>query len=565
MRNLSPVQTLARLRLELDRYAIFTATAVFTLLAAAVATDGLELPGGMLLLALYPAALVLVVALRPGLLVERELRGAAAWSVLVLVALLFVPMFTSSALLAAGFPFALGVAVLIAKFPAAATVLAAFTSAILGTFQAFVGFSPGPVVDLILVGIWFVLLGRIVLGRRPYNFVIWPAVVGCGFYVGVTVLDMVTADDLGVAWFGFRTTVWYMLAFFALAYAGWSRETYRRIAIGFVGVTVVVAAYATLRWVIGPAGAERTLAEFAGGGINIHPIDKHLRTVGSFQTGHALAFWMAFMAPFCLAVALWARGWKRLLAVAAIVLCVLAMIASEARGPLPGFLVGAVLVLGIYQVSRAYPGFKAGITVLALSAVAIGAGAVFVLGESDPDRLDRYANILEPEDDPTFIQRQLKWEQILPAIEERPFGHGLGTGGSGQDVVGSTVELSEINIDNSYLMIAYEQGVFVLGLFVVVVVGLLISLIVASVRTRSREAAAFGMGACGVLASVLISCYTGLYIEVVPIVSAWLIVGLGLSYFVSRRAPAAAPVPARVTERAQRWEARPAPQPALVK
>ena len=537
------LKSLLALRHEWDRFAVFTATAIFTLVAAAVATNELDLPGGVVTLALYPLALVAADALRPHSLLERELRGAAAWSLLVLVAFELLPFILSSALVAAGIPFAIVVAILTAKYPAAATVLAAFVSAILGTVQAFIGIGPGPLVDVILVGIWLVLLGRIIAGR-PYDFVVWPAIIGCAFYVAVTVFAMVTADDLGLAWFGFRTTVWYMLALFALAYVGWPRETYRRIAIGFVGVAVIVAAYATVRWVIGPAGPEQALAELSGGGINIHPIDKHLRTVGSFLTGHQLAFWCAFMAPFCVAIALWARGWRRNLAIGAIALCVLAMIASEARGPLPGFVIGTVLVLGIYQFSRAYPGFKAGIAVLALTTVAAAAGTVFVLGESDPERLDRYTNILDPEDDPTFIQRQLKWEQVLPAIEERPLGHGLGTGGSGQATVGSTVQLSELNIDNSYLMVAYEQGFVVMALFVAVVLALLVSLMVASIRTRSREAAAFGMGACGTLISVLISCYTGLYIEVIPIASAWLIVGLGLSHFVAREGPQEELVPA---------------------
>jgi hypothetical protein len=530
------LKSLLALRHQLDRFAVFTATAIFTLVAAAVATNEVGLPGGVVTLSLYPLALVAADSLRPHSLLRGELRGAAAWSLLVLVAFELLPFILSSALVAAGIPLAIVVAVLTAKYPAAATVLAAFVSAILGTVQAFIGIGPGPLVDVLLVGIWLVLLGRIVAGR-PYDFVVWPAIIGCAFYAAVTVFDMVTADDLGLAWFGFRTTVWYLLAMFALAYVGWPRETYRRIAIGLVGVAAIVAGYATVRWVIGPAGPERALAEFSGGGINIHPIDKHLRTVGSFLTGHQLAFWCAFMAPFCVAIVLWARGWRRLLAVGGTALCILAMIASEARGPLPGFVIGTVVVLGIYQFSRAYPGFKAGIAVLALTTVAAVGGTVFVLGETDPERLDRYANILDPEDDPTFIQRQLKWEQVLPAIEDRPFGHGLGTGGSGQETVGSTVQLSELNIDNSYLMIAYEQGFILMAVFVAAVLALLVSLAVASIRTRSREAAAFGMGACGTLISVMISCYTGLYIEVIPIASAWLIVGLGLSHFVARERP----------------------------
>ena len=560
MRNTSRLRSLALLRHELDRYAVFTAAAAFTLCAAGVATNEVELPGGTLTLALFPAGLLAADLLRPGNLLGRELRGAAGWSAMVLVAFELVPFLISSPLVALGLPLAVGLAILIAKFPATATVLALFFSAILGSFQAFLGFGAQPVVDVILVGIWLVLLGRVILGR-PYGFAVWPAILGCGLYVGLTIVDMVTADDLGLAWFGFRTSVWYMLAFFALAYAGWSRKTYRRIAYGFVAVAAIVGAYATLRWVIGPAGVERSLATFTANGINVNPVDGHLRTVGSFLTGHQLAFWTAFMAPFCVAVALLAGGRRQLLALGATGLCILAMIASEARGPIAGFVIGVIVVLGLYQVSRAYPGFKAGIAMLAIGAVAVTGGAVVALEASDPDRLERYTNILDPESDATFIGRQIKWEQILPAIEDRPFGHGLGSGGAAQQAVGENLEVSSIVIDNSYLMIAYEQGVFVLALFGVAVLGLLVSLAVAAVRTPSREAAALGMGACGTLVSMLVSFYTGPYIETPAVVSGWLIVGLGLSYFVARDIPEEAPAtePARAPAIGPSREAFPAP------
>jgi uncharacterized membrane protein len=125
---------------------------------------------------------------------------------------------------------------------------------------------------------------------------------------------------------------------------------------------------------------------------------------------------------------------------------------------------------------------------------------------------------------------------VLDSVEEHPFGRGLGTGGAPQLTAGETVELAEFNIDNTYLKIAYEQGLFTMLIFIVVVAGLLLSLALASLRTTSRQAAALGMGACGALASVLVSFYTGLFIESLPIVSAWIVVGLGLSCFVARPA-----------------------------
>jgi hypothetical protein len=526
---------IASIRTELDRWTLLAAGAVFTLLAVAHKTGAIGIPGGVFTLALFPLTLLAVDLSRPHLAIQSDLRWTAGWSALVLAALQFTPFLTRTSAFAIGIPLVLAISLLAARRPAAATVAVASTTAAVGSFEAFLGFSPSTVIDLGLATIWFAVLGRTVVGR-PYSFAAWPAVLGCVMFIGLTAVDMLTAENFSLAYLGFKTTIWYMLVFLAIAYAGWSRETYRRIALGLAALTVIVAAYGVLRWVIGPAEAERELASITANQINVDPIDKSLRVVGSFQTAHQMAFWAAFMGPFCLAVGLWAEGRWRFLALLAPPLCLTAIIASEVRGPLPGFVVGVILVLAIHQGARAFTGFKAGVALLVVgSTVALGGGAI-TLAASDPQRLDRFEAILDPASDPTFIKRQLKWEAVLDSVEEHPFGRGLGTGGAPQLTAGETVELAEFNIDNTYLKIAYEQGLFTMLIFIVVVAGLLLSLALASLRTTSRQAAALGMGACGALASVLVSFYTGLFIESLPIVSAWIVVGLGLSCFVARPA-----------------------------
>ena len=534
---------LDQLRRELDRVAIYVATAIFCLVAAAAYTGELSVPGRRAFLFAYPVALLAIDRLRPGSVVGRELQGAAALSILVIVAFRFTPTLLTFPDIVVGLPVAACTAAAVAAAPATAVILTMVLTGVVGSFQAFLGFSPSLLVDLMLGALWIVLLARVVLGR-PYQFAAWPAILGFGLYFGITAIDLFTSDDFGVAWFGFHTTAWYMLVFVALAYAGWSRQTYRRIAIGFAAVTGLIAAYAVFRWVVGPAEVERVLATYSNRGINVDPLDKHLRTVGSFSTTHQMAFWMAFMAPFCAALALWLRGRLRLVPLGALVLCMLAMISSEARGPLVGFVVGVGLVLVLYQLSRAFPGFKAGVIAIAVGGLVAASAGALALGTSDPDDVGRYSRILDPTSDPTFIQREYKWGQILPEIRTQPFGHGLGTGGTASR---STRYLSfaRFNIDNSYLKVAYEQGTIVMVLFIVALLALLARLAVASVRTRSTEAAAIGIGACGTLVSMLVSFYTGLYIEVLPILAGWMVVGVGLSYFVAREAksvPAEAPV-----------------------
>ena len=168
-------------------------------------------------------------------------------------------------------------------------------------------------------------------------------------------------------------------------------------------------------------------------------------------------------------------------------------------------------------------------------------GGLIGLSAADPERADRFETILDPANDLAFEDRQLKWEQVLDSVEENPLGRGLGTAGSGQAAAGDTIELADFNVDSSYLKIAYEQGLFVMVLFAVTAGGLLLSLVFGSLRTSSKEAAALGLGAAGVLLSVLVSFYTGMYIETTPIIGAWIIVGLGLSHFVARSKTALPP------------------------
>lgn len=530
--------SVALIRDELDRYALLAATAAFTLAAVAAKTGAIVVPGGTLTLGLFPLALLALATLRPHPWLGHELRGAAAWSALALVALTLAPVLTRSPVYAIGLPVVLAASLLAAARPAAATVLAVAVTATLGSFEAFLGVGPGALIDLLLASIWLAVIGRAVAGR-PYRFVLWPAVLAFLLFFVVSVIDLLTSDDFAVAYFGFKATVWYMLALLSIAYAGWSRATYRRLARGLVATTCLVTAYVVLRWIIGPSEAERELATVAGNGINVEPYTSSLRVVGPFQTAHALAFWTGFMGPFCLAIALWTKGKWRIAATVGVALCLVAIVASEVRGPLPGLILGALLVVVIYQGARAFPAVGRGGLALAVGATLVLGGCAFTLAASDPERTQRFERILDPGDDVGYVSRQLKWGPVLDSVEQNPFGRGLGTAGAGQLASGSTVELAEFNVDSSYLKIAYEQGLLVMVLFIAVVLALLVSLVVASLRTRSREAAALGMGAAGTLLSVLVSFYSGTYIEATPIVGAWIVIGLGMSWFLSP--PTAAP------------------------
>jgi hypothetical protein len=56
-----------------------------------------------------------------------------------------------------------------------------------------------------------------------------------------------------------------------------------------------------------------------------------------------------------------------------------------------------------------------------------------------------------------------------------------------------------------------------------------------SVRAPDRDRAALGLGACGVLGSMLVLFYAGTYSEGQAALAAWVLVGLGVAQFAHRR------------------------------
>ena len=117
-----------------------------------------------------------------------------------------------------------------------------------------------------------------------------------------------------------------------------------------------------------------------------------------------------------------------------------------------------------------------------------------------------------------------------------PFGLGLGTAGIVNASHGRFRTVASLSLDNSYLKVAYEQGWIVFAYFVVAVLALLVSLAVAAIRSRSREISAPAIGAVGALASMLVSFYTGLYIEGLIALAGWILVGVGMNGLVTRPA-----------------------------
>jgi cellobiose-specific phosphotransferase system component IIC len=82
--------------------------------------------------------------------------------------------------------------------------------------------------------------------------------------------------------------------------------------------------------------------------------------------------------------------------------------------------------------------------------------------------------------------------------------------------------------------VAAWAAVLAVAYFVAALLALLLTMAVAAIRARSREVPGPAIGAVGALASMLVSFYTGLYIEGLIALSGWIVVGLGMSGLVTR-------------------------------
>ncbi len=133
-------------------------------------------------------------------------------------------------------------------------------------------------------------------------------------YLLITGVGIATAEGLTIGLHSFRASAWYIMALLLVAYGPWSPATRRRIVHGLLIVTAAVSGYAVLRLLIGPAGAERDLAEASTYTNFIDVQDEEIGLVGSLTSRHEMSAWLAVAVPFAFALSLALRGWWRVLA-----------------------------------------------------------------------------------------------------------------------------------------------------------------------------------------------------------------------------------------------------------
>jgi hypothetical protein len=175
-------------------------------------------------------------------------------------------------------------------------------------------------------------------------------------------------------------------------------------------------------------------------------------------------------------------------------------------------------------------------TLVAVALIA-GLASYSAVVAGDSARAQRFANILTPDRDPAYQARLVKWHSAVAALRGKPFGNGLGTAGRVQRRSGRFVTIASINVDNSYLKMAWEQGYAVLALYAAGLILLAGGLARRALFTTDRTRAGIAIGAAGTLGAYVVVLFAGTYDEGLTALAAWLIVGLGVAQFVRRGEP----------------------------
>lgn len=457
-----------------------------------------------------------------------RLRRAGTWVLLFAAALAMAVVTAHQPLAALAVPALALSAVLCWLRPAFATVTLLVLTASYGTVGAVTGLSVAPLADLLLAGLWLGAGWGFLAGRRESPTWLWPGVVVSGLYLLLTLADIAASENVELALRSFRTAGWYMLALMVVGFAPWGRASRTRIARGFAAVALAAGAYALLRWLTGSTGAELEIAR----AVNRDSL-RDVALIGSFDDDQRLAAFCAVAIPFCLALAVTFRRTWRLLAAAAAAACTIAVFGTEARSAVAAAVVGAAVVVGLYQLARAFPGLHLGATsVLVCAGLSISAAGLWVASETGSLGLGQYAAILTPSNEPSYQARTRTWDEAWREVDERPLGRGLGT--VGEVSSGSYARFAVLgarSLDNSYLKIALEQGVAAMVLFVLGLLLLLFGLARRATAARHPERAGLAIGACGALAAFLLLLWVGTSISGFPALTAWILIGIGVAQF----------------------------------
>lgn len=452
----------------------------------------------------------------------------------VSAALLLVPLISRSPAIALAIPAVVIAALATHRFPTASLAATFLLASAYGSIDAFTGVPPGQVLDVILGGLWVGVFGQMILGRRRVRVRPTPAAVLLGAFVLMTLAAVLSADSVELGLRAFRFCGWHLSAVFLIAYGSFSERTLEGLRRAMAVVILLVAGYAAFRWALGhPSARESNLL----GNAQQLQYDKvgtasERKLLGSFPDGTELGLWTACTIPFLIAMAVGARGKLRAVCLAALPLALVALFGSNQRNAAAAAAAGVATIVVVHLLSRGFRGPRLGVALAAVAVLMVSAVAIYPHVIDNPDKRQRYSNLLDPGHDPSFQERLQKWRQVIADLDGKPFGYGLGTGDSAA-IPQTVVRLGADEIDSSYFKIAYEQGLLVLAFFVFALVVLLVELLRHALWTRAPGPAALTAAAAGTLVSMMVVFVGAIHIDRLAITTGWMIIGLGMAQYVS--------------------------------
>lgn len=452
------------------------------------------------------------------------LGGALALLIVVGVGLAIV---FSSPILVFAIPFLLVGTLVFARFPAVPVVGAVLITAIVGTTTSYLAVIPSVrLAEVTLLCLWLGTIGVFLTNRGGVRSHPLPGTALIALFI-LTGVGWLGLNSNSAGFESFRLSTLFLISVPVLSIAPWSLDTLRTMARGIVAVIALVAGYCALRYAIGSSADEIANARATQPGL---PFSEELRFFGSFQSAQELSGWCAVVLPFVLALAIYLRRGWRLLAVAAVGLCALALLASDVRTGVAAAAAGIGVTLTLFALARAYPSGKRVLTtgLLTLGLLVAGVGGYLVTVASSPESSARFEGLLDPGDDPGFEIRQQRWDAAWDEVIDEPLGHGLGTTGAAAFRRSDVLPVGPNPLDSSYLKVGIEQGPIVMVLFVLILLVALAGLAFRTISTDSQLRATLGIAAGGTLTSMIVLFYGSLYSELPSVVVAgWLIVGLG--------------------------------------
>jgi hypothetical protein len=391
-----------------------------------------------------------------------------------------------------------------------------------GSLQAFTPIPSAKIVEAVLVGLWLAVIWRLAFGARTTALRLPPGAALLGLFVLVTGLQVLFAATLTLGGRTFVSTGLYMSAALLVGLLGLDERQRERLLRGLVAISLAVAAYAVLRHVIGPAAQERQVA--AQQAYNFKEGD--LLLVGSFGSRHQLGAWCGLAIALCAGLA-WGLPLRwRIAALATIPLAAVAILGAESRSGFLGALAGLAVVLVLYGCGRVFRGPRIGSIALAIGGILLTGALAFTVGGASSAK---YTVLSDPGSDPAFQARQRKWAETAEEIARQPLGHGLGTANALQIEQGRFSTIGSYSLDNSYLRVAYEQGVAPALLFVVSLLLLVAGLVRRGIRSAEWSRAGPATAGAAALVAYMVMLYPSNVFDGYTALSLWLIVGVALA------------------------------------